>query len=268
MPMPMFTRKNSKQSTMPPQAQEGEPATTTSILRKSKDATSNNEPADNIIGPAIQYEGKKPSQIYSSSYRSDIRRNTGAGDSHPLEESSQMKIIRTREEESDSRRAPIASTGSRRLLAAFRGKKQEHDGNDDDEQDYSSFVVPKLNPGDRKKHREFFSQLDDTDDDESQLDDTFDDDDTSIPTADRTDDDIHSDKTHETIKASRSDATVKDILEDHQVESFSTFLLQKMNCGCTSTDIDMSEDKEKGVTINPVAIVYNIHSTGSLLDKE
>lgn len=252
-PRTMFTTKNSKRSTIPPQSHEGEPATITSILRKSKEA-------ENIIGPDIQYEGNRPSQIRSSSYRSDIRHN---GESHLLEESTQLKIVSTREEENGLRRVlPKASTGSR-LLAAFLGKKQEHDddGNDDDddddEADYSNILVPKLSPGDRKKHRDFFSQLDDIDDD------------ASVPASDRTYDTIHSNENHETIKASRSDATVQDILEDHQVESFSTFLLQRMNCGCMSTDIDMSEDKEKAVTINPVAVVYNIHSTGtaSLLDK-
>jgi len=250
----MFTKKNSKPSAIPPQSQEGEPATITSILRKSKEA-------ENIIGPDIQYEGNRPSQIRSSSYRSDIRHN---GESHPLEESTQLKIVSTREEENGLRRVlPKASTGSR-LLAAFLGKKQEHDADDndddddddDDDADYSNILVPKLSPGDRKKHRDFFSQLDDIDDD------------ASVPASDRTYDTIHSNENHETIKASRSDATVQDILEDNQVESFSTFLLQKMNCGCVNTDIDISEDKEKGVTINPVAVVYNIHSTSSLLDKE
>ena len=245
----MFTKKNSKPSAIPPQSQEGEPATITSILRKSKEA-------ENIIGPDIQYEGNRPSQIRSSSYRSDVRHN--GDESHPLEESTQMKIVSTRNEENGLRRVlPKASIGSRRLLAAFLGKKHNDDGNDDDDEaDYSTIVVPKLNPDDRKKHRDFFSQLDDIDDD------------ASVPASVRTFDTIHSNENHETIKASRSDATVQDILEDNQVESFSTFLLQKMNCGCVNTDIDISEDKEKGVTINPVAVVYNIHSTSSLLDKE
>ena len=246
----MFTKKNSKRSAISPQSQEGEPpaAPITSILRKNKEA-------ENIIGPDIQYEGNRPSQIHSSSYRSDVRHN---GESHPLEESTQMNTVSTRDEESGLRRVlPKASAASRRLLAALLGKKQEHDENDDDDEtDYSTIVVPKLNSGDRKKHRDFFSQLDDVDDD------------ASVPASVRTYDTIHSNENHETIKASRSDATVQDILEDHQVESFSTFLLQKMNCGCVSTDIDTSEDKGKGVTINPVAVVYNIHSTSSLLDRD
>lgn len=298
----MFAVKNSKPSSIPAQSHEGEPATTTSFIpaRKSKEAIFNSDPAadETIIGPDMQYEGNRPSQIHSSSYRNDIRHN---GESHPLEESTQIKIVSTREEENDSQgRVPIASTGSR-LLAAFLGKKQEHD--------YSTYVVPKLNPGDRKKHRDFFSQLDATDDDASvpaanrTYDDTIihsnenhetikalencdlfsqlnsTDDDASVPAADGTDDDtIHSDDNHKTIKIlanrmPRTDATAQEILEGNstflQRISFSTFL-QKIHCGCTCecTDIDMSENEQKGETINPVAVVsYNTY-TASLFDEE
>ena len=297
----MFTTNNSKPSTIPPHWQEGEPAATTTsiILRKSKEATSNYDPAVETIigGPDIQYECNRPSQIHSSSYRSDIRHN---GESHRLEESTQMKIVSTRKEESDSRgRVSIASTGSR-LLAAFLGKKQEHD--------YSTYIVPKLNPDDRKKHRDFFSQLDDTDDDASvpaagcTYDDTIHsnekhetikalencdlfsqlnstDDDAFVPAADSTDDDtIYSDDNHKQIKKlpkgmPRSDATAQEILEGNstflQRISFSTFL-QRIHCGCTCecTDIGMDENKQKGETINPVAVVsYNTY-TASLFDEE
>jgi hypothetical protein len=161
-----------------------------------------------------------------------------------------MKMVSPREKESNSRgRVSIASTG-RRLLATFLGKKREHD--------YSTIVVvPKLNPGDRKKYRESISQLDDTDDDASvtatgrTYDDTIHsnkkhetikgleycgffsqlnstDDDAIVPSADGTDDDtddtIHSDDNHNKIKTlpkgmPRSDATAQEILEGN-----STFL--------------------------------------------
>ena len=240
----MVTTNASESSQVTPQ---DKPTTATSILRHSTESHHSNN-GGITIGTAIKYEGAKPSRIHSSSYLSDTRYSP---QSQLLQESSQMKIINAHEEEKSLLReqkvtGKLVSPG-RRLLSSLLGKNGE-EGEEDDEEAYSTFVIPKLNADDRKKHRNFFTQLDETDDDES------------VPAVDSS-----TDETQETINSlinpvSQGDKSVHDTLQEHGVESFSTFV-QRMYCGCMGTEMEEidSDERPKGVSINPVVTVYSIH---------
>lgn len=281
--------------------------------KKSSNKPINNEEQDNItqastidspeqtlskvIGPHIHYESSKISQIHSESYLNDTRRLQSLADqtddercdsdedSEALQQlydgalesftSPQMKIIQENDDHrqaiKDHKRKLKEGTAADKLLNKLLGKR---DLNESLEEDYETFVVPKLSQGEKCKHRHFFRQLDGDDDttvksagkeghevrgDNSVA--------ASIESNTKEEQSVHTNNSRSTRNSRTTNgeqSTLYDQSTTHtehtNATTSSTSFFKRMYCACNGSGQQIEDDTTtvKEVKIHPVARVYHI----------
>ncbi|GFH56405.1 predicted protein [Chaetoceros tenuissimus] len=256
-----------------------------------------------VIGPHIHYESSKISQIHSDSYLNDTRRLQSLADqtddersvrsedsdedSEALQQlydtalesftSPQMKLLQENDEHRqairDHKRKLKEGTAADKLLNKLLGRKME----DSLEEDYETFVVPKLSQGEKNKHRHFFRQLDG-------------DDDTTVKSSvkegagqvvcsdnsvaasmksNKEDEEEQSVHTHNSRSTRNSRTTNGEqstaydqstTYTEHTNATSSTSFFKRMYCACNGSGQQIEDDTTtvKEVKIHPVARVYHI----------
>ena len=207
-----------------------------------------------IIGPTIEYQQTKPSYVHSTSYSCDSRLcSTGAGSRSPSpsSKSPQMMIIEKHENIKRGR-------NSRRLMLWSKAEAKSSDEEDkcvdsmiDDHENlgYTTYYSRKLSPDSRRKHKEFWTQMDDDDE---------------VPGADITDDDI--DLPYDEASIFQSPVSRKSALKskssqieemDRTADSSFAGFLTNVSCGCVSGWDEDTGTTVKEVKIDPIPTVYD-----------
>lgn len=253
-----------------------------------------------VIGPHIHYESSKISQIHSESYLNDTRRLQSLADqtdderSHHSDSdddgealqhlydgalesftSPQMKIIQENDDHrqaiKDHKRKLKEGTAADKLLNKLLGRR---DLEGSFEEDYETFVVAKLSPNDKSKHRDFFRQLDGDDDTtvkygkEGQVVRS----DNSVAASmksnakEEEEQSVHthnSRSTHNSRATNGEHSTLYDqstTYTEHTNATSSTSFFKRMYCACNGSGQQIEDDTTtvKEVKIHPVARVYHI----------
>lgn len=250
-----------------------------------------------VIGPHIHYESSKISQIHSESYLNDTRRLQSLADqtdderSHRSDSdddgealqhlydgalesftSPQMKIIQENDDHrqaiKDHKRKLKEGTAADKLLNKLLGRR---DLEGSFEEDYETFVVSKLSPNDKSKHRDFFRQLD-GDDDTTVKDGKEVRSDNSVAASmksnakEEEEQSVHthnSRSTHNSRTTNGEHSTLYDqstTYTDHTNATSSTSFFKRMYCACNGSGQQIEDDTTtvKEVKIHPVARVYHI----------
>ena len=184
------------------------------------------------IGPSIDYEQTKIASVHSSSYAVDTRHRTIEVPSCDFEKSPQLKLIKLHEEEQVSEQSRGRS--NRRLL--WRKDNGEYE---------ASHQARRLSPSSKKKHKQFWNQID-CDDSLTDLDST--DDDTGLPFDEARQRQIIS-RRPSIQKKGRSRRNVKSNSSHDSILSFLT-------CGCVGSSDNF--EAQKLVTIDSVPTVYGV----------